>query len=245
VRPKAGKLTSSIRWLGFGAREPLRGRVVAVSPHLDDAVLSVGAALHAAARRGAQVHVVTVFAGDPNDEGPPSEWEERGGFDTAGAAAEARRAEDRAACRAIKAEPVWLSFPESGHEVRATDDVVGETLRAHLVDADTILVPGFPLAHPDHALAARLAERSMPAEAVVRYVEQPYAVWAPTEPRPEDGWWRLGSSVIDRVAKLRGARCYRSQLPLLGRSVLTAITRYEARRGGELAARRGEEAETV
>lgn len=39
--------------------------VVAISPHLDDAVMSAGATLHALTRAGNEVIVATVFAGDP------------------------------------------------------------------------------------------------------------------------------------------------------------------------------------
>ena len=41
----------------------LLGRLVVVSPHLDDAVLSLGATLAHAVESGATVEVLTVFAG--------------------------------------------------------------------------------------------------------------------------------------------------------------------------------------
>lgn len=42
-------------------------RVLAVSPHLDDAALSVGATLADLTEQGADVHVVTLFAGTPTE----------------------------------------------------------------------------------------------------------------------------------------------------------------------------------
>lgn len=42
-------------------------RVLAISPHLDDAALSVGATLADLAAQGADVHVVTLFAGTPTE----------------------------------------------------------------------------------------------------------------------------------------------------------------------------------
>lgn len=43
-------------------------RVLAVSPHLDDAALSVGATLANLAAHGTDVQVVTLFAGVPDEE---------------------------------------------------------------------------------------------------------------------------------------------------------------------------------
>ncbi len=42
-------------------------RVLAISPHLDDAALSAGATLADFAARGANVDVVTLFAGTPHE----------------------------------------------------------------------------------------------------------------------------------------------------------------------------------
>ncbi len=50
-------------------------RVVVVSPHSDDAVLSLGAAIAAWARRGAEVEVLTVFALDPGSHAPAGGWD--------------------------------------------------------------------------------------------------------------------------------------------------------------------------
>ncbi|MDP9436492.1 MAG: PIG-L family deacetylase, partial [Actinomycetota bacterium] len=43
-----------------------RGRVAVVSPHLDDAVFSLGASIRGAVRRGTRVEVLTVLAGLPD-----------------------------------------------------------------------------------------------------------------------------------------------------------------------------------
>ena len=45
--------------------ERLLGRVVVVSPHLDDAVLSLGATMAHAIESGAKVEVLTVFGCEP------------------------------------------------------------------------------------------------------------------------------------------------------------------------------------
>nr|MBA3401482.1 PIG-L family deacetylase [Actinomycetota bacterium] len=73
-------------------------RIVVVSPHSDDGVLSLGAAMASWARRGAQVELLTVFALDPSSDAPAGGWDGRAGFSTEGEAAVGRRAEDTAAC---------------------------------------------------------------------------------------------------------------------------------------------------
>jgi LmbE family N-acetylglucosaminyl deacetylase len=90
-----------------------------------------------------------------------------------------------------------------------------------------LLLPGFPLSHPDHEWLARaLLESRMGSRRLGLYVEQPYARRAEGDPRvPSWGEEALGTppvfeavsaGVRDRFAKWRAIRRYRSQLPLLG-----------------------------
>src|SRR5215208_5087706 len=90
----------------------LAGRVTVISPHLDDGVLSLGAAIADASSRGAKVRIVTVFAYDPQASGPPGAWDAACGFHSAEDAARARRAEDAESCARVGAEPVWLPFAD-------------------------------------------------------------------------------------------------------------------------------------
>src|SRR5262245_57921893 len=99
----------------------LRGRVVALSPHLDDAVWSIGGALADAVRSGADVMVATVLAGDPSSRGPAGYWDKRCGFRSAGKAAEVRQAEDRRACAALGARAIHLPYWDESYE-RGGDD---------------------------------------------------------------------------------------------------------------------------
>ena len=98
---------ATLGWLGLRGGEPLDGDVAVLSPHLDDAILSLGAAISGA--RG-DVRVVTVFAGDPDSTLAAGEWDSRAGFRTVGEAARARREEDALACADVGARPVWLPF---------------------------------------------------------------------------------------------------------------------------------------
>ena len=229
------RLTSLAGWLGArrGADE-LSGRVAVLSPHLDDAVLSLGAGIARAARRGAEVTVVTVLAGHSGSTAPAGDWDSRCGFRTAGEATRARRAEDARACALVGASPVWLPFFDHQYDRGADDETILAALDEALGDAETVLVPGFPLVHEDHLWVVRLIDRrSQTGRRLGRYVEQPYTLWSDEAPDAAHRWSRLPATFPDRLAKLRACREYRSQVPLLGKRLLLLIARYEAARGGE------------
>jgi LmbE family N-acetylglucosaminyl deacetylase len=209
-------------------------RIVVLSPHLDDAVLSVGALLAGRARDGARVTVVTVLAGDPGSEEPASDWDARAGFPTAGAAARARREEDRRACSRIGAEPVWLGHAFRGDEppdeAAARDDVA-----AAVAGADAVLVPGFPLEHPEHAwLHGLVRSHDDTGLPISFYAEQPYVRWSGA--RPPEAFAPVRPALRDRAAKARAVACYASQLELLGRGGRLAVLHELRRAGDELVA---------
>jgi LmbE family N-acetylglucosaminyl deacetylase len=222
-----------------GAAVSLEREVVVVSPHLDDAALSLGAAVSHASRTGARVRVLTVFAGDPDSEAAAGPWDERAGFRTAGEAARTRREEDRRACAILGAEPVWLPYPDHQYE----RDLEPAELRAEIVEIvgdATIYLPGFPLGHDDHAWLTQLLEAAFEPQQLGFYVEQPYFLWtSETSTGSPDGnrWQRAAADVRDRVRKLRACRAYASQLRFLGSGLMRGISRREARLGGELVSR--------
>lgn len=158
---------------------PLLGsRPVVVSPHLDDGVLSLGATIAVETQRGIAVDVVTVFANDPASRAPAEAWDRACGFATEGEAASARREEDRQACELIGAVPKWLPFADSEYVRERSESAVWEALAPLVSDADSVLLPGFPLAHPDHLWLTRLVlARRADTQRVGLYVEQPYAAW--------------------------------------------------------------------
>jgi LmbE family N-acetylglucosaminyl deacetylase len=157
---------------GFGEH------VVVLSPHLDDAALSLGGMITRASRSGARVDVVTIFANDPDSTAAPGPWDAVCGFGTAAEAARLRREEDRRGCELLGALPVWLPFADYEYERDVDDDGLWEAVANIVRGADTVLTPGFPLAAPDHArLTALLLARGLPGVRLAVYVEQPYATW--------------------------------------------------------------------
>lgn len=106
---------------------------------------------------------------------------------------------------------MWLPYGSNDYERHGDESDVWSAISPTVADADLVLVPGFPLSHPDHAwLDALLAARLSP-DRLGRYAEQPYTFrergtpFAPARP-----------SVRDRVVKLRAIQKYASQLSLLG-----------------------------
>jgi LmbE family N-acetylglucosaminyl deacetylase len=194
---------------------PSRGeRIVVVSPHLDDGVLSLGASMSSWARHGAAVELLTVLACDPASKAPTGGWDARGGFATEGESALARREEDRQACAVLGASPVWLPYGSGDYELHGAETAVRDAVLRALEGADSILVPGFPLSHPDHAWLAELLSGALGRWRVGRYAEQPYTRRAGSDPA-DAGFARAPARLDDRIAKWRAIRCYASQLPLL------------------------------
>jgi LmbE family N-acetylglucosaminyl deacetylase len=222
--------------------------LVVISPHLDDAALSVGATVASAARRGDRVIVLTVLAGDPASPAPAGRWDSCAGFATQGEAARARRLEDRRACSILGATPAWLSFGDEQYERGADDDAIWSAILEATGRSPTVLVPGSPLSHPDHAWLARLClSRGLPARHVGIYVEQPYT-WLTTGspagvPAPiadllpaELLWRRSRHGGGEIAAKARACLAYRSQLGLLGRRRVLRSIASDVKRGGEAVA---------
>ena len=186
-------------------------RIVVVSPHSDDGVLSLGASMARWAREGRDVELLTVLALDPGSSAPTRGWDRRAGFATEGEAARARREEDRVACARLGVTPRWLPFGSVDFERHADDVGVWGAVREVVRGAGVVLVPGSPLSHPDHAWLNGLLARRAPSGALGLYAEQPYTLRTHGAP-----FISVTLSLRDRVAKWRAVRAYGSQLPLLG-----------------------------
>jgi LmbE family N-acetylglucosaminyl deacetylase len=219
--------------------------IVVLSPHLDDAILSLGSWV-AASGRSASVRVVSVLAGDPLMDRAASSWDLRCGFDNQLEATEARRREDARACEIVGVEPVWLPFANGVYGLPDVE-LAWAALVPHLEWADMVLAPGCPLRHPDHKwLTTLLLERLPVALDLGLYLEQPYAA------RQRLNEFKLPStssrfegafipSIVpygrDQAAiKRRAVRSYASQLRPLSRRfpfVVSRLLRYESSRGGE------------
>lgn len=187
-------------------------KLLCVSPHLDDCVLSIGQTL--AGRSDATI--LTVLAGYPPSGLTP--YDEMCGFSSSVEAVEMRRAENAAACAVLGVNHVngmWLDG-QYGHPVGDRE------LTAWLVDGmdgfDTVLSP-VGIGHPDHEQVARCALAAA-FETDVRigvYLEIPSYVRQPVEAMrtlDEFGWGLIpaGLPLGDRDVKRKAVECYASQL---------------------------------
>jgi LmbE family N-acetylglucosaminyl deacetylase len=206
--------------------------VVVLSPHLDDAIMSIGGTMHLLGRLGVAMRVVTLFAGDPERVTAPSYWDLHRGTKTAGEAFRERRAEDRAASEALGVEPVWLPFIDDSYLARRDPAEIWAAVAPHLADAAAVLAPGSPLAHGDHRYTTALAvDRLGSTVPMLFYAEQPYS----SRPRYVAGYLRgrtpptlgniLGQKVewetvkldkASRDAKSGAANCYAGEIAMFG-----------------------------
>ncbi len=242
--------------------EDLGRRVVVISPHLDDAVLSLGATVAGAVRDGAEVRVLTVFAGDPEADTVASAHDRACGFATAGEAARRRRIEDRDALGVLGATPVWLPFPDSDERSAGDNRAIAEAVARETAAADTVLVPGYPLTHEVHRrlTGLLLGGCALTGVRAALYIEQPYATWhgLSRSSRSVSSWRRsmraeasslltglvasppvwipAGRRAGDWATKRRALARYVSQLPRLRSRPFLRIALYEAMRGGEAVA---------
>jgi LmbE family N-acetylglucosaminyl deacetylase len=191
-------------------------RIAVLSPHLDDAALSIGAYLHQQASAGAQVVAVTVLANDPAaDVGRPGAWDARCGFSSAAAAALRRRDEDLRAWSLLGGIPVWLPFGDETYGGRPCDDEVWAEIARAIGAADVVLVPGYPLTLPDHRFVARLVleRRGQLQGRLGFYAEQPYAAASIVGVHNPAGAAATPLSVTSAVVQF-GARTLRREAPM-------------------------------
>ncbi|MFI1313191.1 PIG-L deacetylase family protein [Streptomyces albidoflavus] len=147
-------------------------RTVVLSPHFDDAALSVAALVRQLPR---PLTVVTVFGGLPPEGSPVSWWDATCGFSSAAEAYACRRAEDARACALLEAEQTLLPNPDGPYG--AAGPLRGlDPLLTGLTPDTTVLVP-LGTNQPDHervrhqALAA--LDRPDAARTLV-YADLPY-----------------------------------------------------------------------
>lgn len=147
-------------------------RVVVVSPHLDDAVLSAWLVLTG----NRPTRVISCFAGIPHPFVQGS-WDHRTGLPSAAAVA-VRRAEDVSALALAGSEAVHLDLLDE--QYRGGRDApraeLAALLREHLTDAHEVWLPAGLGGHVDH-IAARDAALSATtsAQRVRLYADLPYA----------------------------------------------------------------------
>lgn len=126
------------------------GRLLVVSPHLDDAVLSCGLLLAAH-----PTAVVCTVLTAPPEKNMITEWDRNSGFADAFEAILARKAEDVRALTLLGASLIHLPFRDAQYKSPPSHDALIAALQQTLsqVKPGTVLIP-MGLHHPDHAMVA-------------------------------------------------------------------------------------------
>jgi LmbE family N-acetylglucosaminyl deacetylase len=151
---------------------------VIVSPHLDDAILSVGGLI---ARSSDSVTVVTVFAGDAPQGIKLSSWDALCGFISPATAVSVRRREDQAACDVLGVRSVHLPYPDGPYRLAECDlGELGMLLR-DLPKDTRILIPAGIGSNPDHIEVREKSLRFLAHHdrTVMLYSDLPYSggIW--------------------------------------------------------------------
>lgn len=197
--------------------------IFVVSPHLDDAVLSLGQFIAHEAGNGSETRVVTVCAGIPARDYGVSTFDDKCGFMSSRDAVSSRRDEDAAACRSLGALPIHLDFLDGQYVERrlpGEDRLISASIE-HMVGPDHLLFAPLGLVHPDHRLVgecARQAGRRAGARTFL-YEELPARVlWPELVPDALDAVAADGFAVQqwvpaagDRDMKVEAMDCYVSQ----------------------------------
>ncbi|MCW2608128.1 MAG: LmbE family protein [Frankiales bacterium] len=198
-------------------------KVLAVSPHLDDAVFSAGGVLALLADAGHDVTVATVFtASVPDPTGFALACQTDKGIPPDVDYLALRRAEDVDATAELGVQHLHLGLPEAPHRgyesptalfdgVRPDDDVDLSVLSG--LRADLWIAPQGLGGHVDHLQVVRaVASLGRPT---AWWRDAPYVLRQPDAPASPD----LPGSLVpvhlpgDAVRRGRACACYASQLP--------------------------------
>ena len=193
-------------------------KILLISPHFDDAVLSAGQ--YMADRPDCEV--VTVFAGTPaNPDKLKTPYDEKCGFDNARDAVGTRIRENEQALALLEATSINLEFCDSQYSQYVGMADILHKLQ-NIIDSsdyEMIMAP-LGLGHPDHLMVT---------DAVIRLnTEKPIWLWEDLPLRvvePQLVWGRIAtlglankevmqhSTTGDKMAKkIRSMLCYKSQV---------------------------------
>lgn len=200
-------------------------RVLAVSPHLDDAVFSAGGVLARLADAGHEVTVVTCFTATvPGPTGFALACQTDKGFGPEVDYMALRRAEDAAAVAVLGAVPVHLPLPEAPHRgygsapelfdgVRPGDDVWRDVAALlEPLQADVLLAPQGVGGHVDHLHVVRAVAAL--ARPTAWWRDTPYVLREPCAPPAPELPGGLREFRLPQCSDRRAdaCACYGSQL---------------------------------
>lgn len=192
-------------------------KVLVISPHLDDAILSVGEMIASTD----EVTVLTMFSGSPKNP-METDYDKKCGFANSDEANKERKNEDESACRTLNADYVHLDFLESQYREKQYDGFeIESSLKEYVELSDVIYFPE-GIVHPDHeivfSIVSHLYKNHREEKKFFVYEDLPYRIIYPevsvgkiqNSPIFENAY--LHQPFKNRIKKIKAVKKYKSQV---------------------------------
>ncbi len=197
-------------------------KILLISPHFDDAVLSAGQFM--AERPDADV--VTLFGGVPlTPDRIKTPYDLKCGFDNARNAVGSRIRENDAALALLNATAIDLEFPDSQYKTEIANHVylqdVVDKLQEIVDNGDYEFIMGpIGLGHPDHTLVTEAMIHLKTDLPMYLWEDLPLRVVEPETVIPrlamfgltQDKLWQPATTDHKMARKIRALSCYKSQI---------------------------------
>lgn len=214
--------------------------IVVLSPHLDDAVLSLGSHILRWKETGKRIKVITIFTEFGDGRHIPDysqDYLDKSGFNSVKEFEKARGFEDKEAMKKLGVEYEHWGFVDAGFrgfyknremllsgELGKKDEIIFNKIENKINDikADLFLVPYGVGGHADHVMVREAAEKIKNKN---YYLESPY-LWQDLNFVKYLGKiFRAKSVLIGKAEKNEILKCYQSQYGLLikGKRIFTEI----------------------
>lgn len=186
-------------------------KVLVISPHLDDAILSAGQFI---AGRNGNVDVLTVFSGIPMAEGLLTDYDKSCGFKTSKDAMVVRRQEDTEAMAILNARPIYTDILDSQYDKKQTG--ITKVIRKTIIEHNYEMIIGpLGLRHPDHIAVSNALLKLNPTnlylyEELPTRVQYPEMVMQRSLELPNMELTFIGNGPM--ATKVRALWCYKSQI---------------------------------
>lgn len=189
-------------------------KVLVISAHLDDAILSAGQFI---AGRGGDVDVFTVFSGVPKSETLLTPYDKSCGFKSSKQAMLVRRQEDIEACAILNANPIHSDHLDSQYTKQGNFDWLSDIKTLIGSNKYEMVIAPLGLRHDDHIVIANNVSM-LNMDNLYFYEDLPHRVT-----HPELVFERLDHFSLDYqypvfigdgaiADKVRALWCYRSQI---------------------------------
>jgi len=196
-------------------------KVIIVSPHIDDAILSMGGSISKLVAAGSQVSIVNVFSISSWTH-PDALYAKDHGAGDRERVTEIRKAEEMALSRQLNYRPFFLDFLDLPIRDQAmTDAVLSERIKCAIRDQlDFSSNIFFPLGidHPDHCVVRNIGNELMPEGYRISFYEDlPYVArklgsGALVKSKALEQGLRSSAVEIDISKKIASVKAYESQV---------------------------------